>query len=134
MKAKGLLSIALIGGMMFHLFGQAGTRVKSPYEKYENLLALVEGKDKTEYILIDVRTKEEYEEGHIPGALLIPYDEIGPKKPDYPKDKLVIVYCRSGRRSAIAAEALEDLGFKEVVDFGGVGNWKGRLVKGPKPR
>ena len=77
------------------------------------------------YIILDVRTQEEYDEGHIPGAILIPYTQIGEKAnemlPD--KDQLILVYCRSGRRSKIAAEALAELGYTNIKEFGGIIDW-----------
>lgn len=77
-------------------------------------------------ILIDVRTKAEYESGKIPGALLLPYDEISEKTASKiipSKDETIIVYCRSGRRSSIAAKSLENLGYTIVYDLGGIGSW-----------
>jgi len=101
----------------------------NPYASYEKLAALVSGKDATPFLLLDVRRADEYAEGRIPGAVNLPYDEIAAGKPDVPKDRLVIVYCRTGRRSAIAAESLSKLGFENVADFGGIPNWKGDLAK-----
>lgn len=72
--------------------------------------------DEDNYVILDVRTEEEYEEGHVVGSMNIPYDEIDATI-DIDKDKTVLVYCRSGRRSAIALEMLTDLGF-EVMDLG----------------
>lgn len=100
-----------------------------PYASYEKLAALVSGADRTPFLLLDVRRADEYAAGHVPGAVNLPYDEIAAGKPDVPKDRLVIVYCHSGRRSAIAAESLAKLGFGHVADFGGIANWKGDLVK-----
>ena len=77
------------------------------------------------YIILDVRTQEEYDEGHIPGAILIPYDEILEKAESVltDKDQLILVYCRSGRRSKIAAEALAELGYTNIKEFGGIIDW-----------
>lgn len=69
------------------------------------------------YIIVDVRTKEEYDEGHVKDATNIPYDEINENN-KLDKDKTIIVYCKSGRRSAIAYETLTNLGFEDVVDLG----------------
>lgn len=79
-----------------------------------------------EYTLLDVREQDEYDAGHIPGAILIPYTEIGDKAQDILTDKnaLILVYCRSGRRSIIAAEALSQLGYTNVNEFGGILDWK----------
>ena len=80
----------------------------------------------SEYIIIDARTEAEYAEGHIPGTILIPEYEISEhaetKLPD--KDELILVYCRSGRRSKIAAEELVKLGYTNVKEFGGIIDWK----------
>ena len=77
------------------------------------------------YIILDVRTQEEYDLGHIPGATQISHEEIAEKAeevlPD--KDQLILVYCRSGRRSKIAAEALVELGYTNIKEFGGIIDW-----------
>ena len=77
------------------------------------------------YIILDVRTQEEYDQGHIPGAIVISHEEIEEKAeqvlPD--KDQLILVYCRSGRRSKIAAEALVELGYTNIKEFGGIIDW-----------
>ena len=77
------------------------------------------------YIILDVREQDEYDAGHIPGAILIPYTQIEEKAdemlPD--KDQLILVYCRSGRRSKIAAEALVELGYTNIKEFGGIIDW-----------
>lgn len=77
------------------------------------------------YIILDVRTQEEYDAGHIPGAMLIPNTEIEARAeeelPD--KDQLILVYCRSGRRSKLAAEILVALGYTNIKEFGGIIDW-----------
>ena len=74
------------------------------------------------YIILDVRTQEEYDQGHIPGAIVISHEEITEKaeKVLTDKDQLILVYCRSGRRSKIAAEALVELGYTNIKEFGGI--------------
>ena len=83
------------------------------------------------YIIIDARTQEEYDKGHIPGAILIPEYEIAERAekelPD--KNQLLLVYCRSGRRSKIAAEDLVKLGYTNVKEFGGIIDWEYETVK-----
>ena len=83
------------------------------------------------YIIIDARTQEEYDQGHIPGAILIPEYEIADRAekelPD--KNQLILVYCRSGRRSKIAAEELVKLGYTNVKEFGGIIDWEYETVK-----
>ena len=77
------------------------------------------------YIILDVRTQEEYDEGHIPGAIVISHEEIAEKAEEVltDKDQLILVYCRSGRRSKIAAEALVELGYTNIKEFGGIIDW-----------
>ena len=77
------------------------------------------------YIILDTRTREEYDEGHIPGAIVISYEEITEKAEEVltDKDQLILVYCRSGRRSKIAAEALVELGYTNIKEFGGIIDW-----------
>ncbi len=77
------------------------------------------------YIILDVRTQEEYDEGHIPGATLIPNTQIEARAEEVltDKDQLILVYCRSGRRSKMAAEILVELGYTNIREFGGIINW-----------
>ena len=82
---------------------------------------IIEEKD---YLILDVRTPEEYAEGHLEGAKLIPVSELEDKLNEIPKDKPVVVYCRSGRRSATAADILVENGFSQVYDMGGIIDWQ----------
>lgn len=84
-----------------------------------------------EYTLVDVRTQEEYDEGHIEGALLLPLDQLETLSEEQLTDKeaTILVYCRSGNRSAQASEILVDLGYQNVYDFGGIVDWPGEIVK-----
>ena len=77
------------------------------------------------YIILDVRTQEEYDQGHIPGAIVIPQDKIAEKAEQVLTDKnqLILVYCRSGRRSKLAEEALIELGYTNIKEFGGIIDW-----------
>ena len=77
------------------------------------------------YIILDVRNPDEFEQGHIPGAILIPYTEIAEKAPYTLMDKkqTILVYCRSGRRSKIASETLASMGYTDVREFGGINDW-----------
>ena len=79
----------------------------------------------TGYVILDTRTQEEYDEGHIPGAIVISHDEILQKAESVltDKDQLILVYCRSGRRSKLAAEDLVKLGYTNVKEFGGILDW-----------
>lgn len=82
------------------------------------------------YVILDVRTAQEFASGHIPGAALLPNETIGtediPLLPD--KDQLILVYCRSGNRSKQAAENLAQLGYTNIVEFGGINSWTGKIV------
>lgn len=122
------------------LFGICGCNGEKPKENiietknsYEQITAnqakeLME--KETGYIIIDARTQEEFDEGHIEGAILIPEYEISQRAekelPD--KDGLILVYCRSGRRSKIASQALVDLGYTNVKEFGGIIDWPYEIV------
>jgi phage shock protein E len=91
------------------------------------LLRLIESQSE-EYLLVDVRTDEEYQSGHIPTAINIPYNAIVNDLPEGPKDRLIIVYCRSGARSGRAERWLRADGYTNVVDFGGILSWRGPVV------
>ena len=84
----------------------------------------------TGYIILDVRRPDEFAAGHIPNAINVPNESIGtsdiPELPD--KDQLIMVYCRSGRRSKEASEKLVKLGYPNLVEFGGILDWKGEIV------
>jgi phage shock protein E len=85
----------------------------------------------SQVLLLDVRTQEEYQAGRIAGSKLLPYDEIASRQPELPADHSVpiIVYCRTGRRSEIAARELLQLGYTAVYDLGGIGSWPYPTVK-----
>ena len=82
-------------------------------------------------LILDVRTAAEYESGHIPNAINLSNEDIQAGKVDSLKDKsqLIMVYCRSGNRSRQAAQKLAELGYTNVVDFGGIQSWQGDIVK-----
>ncbi len=84
-----------------------------------------------DYVILDARTDEEFAEGHIEGAILIPEYEVDDRAEDEipDKDALILVYCRSGRRSKIAAQALIELGYTNVKEFGGIIDWPYEIVK-----
>ncbi len=97
---------------------------------YPELQKLITEKNE-DYILVDVRTKQEYESGYIPTAINIPHREIGNNLPTEDRSAKIILYCRSGMRSGIANDTLAQLGFSNVIDFGGITRWEGEL-KGAK--
>ena len=86
---------------------------------------------RSDYIRLDVRTEKEFAAGHIKGAILIPDYEIRLRAekelPD--KAKTILVYCRSGRRSKLAARDLAELGYSDVLEFGGIIDWKYGIEK-----
>lgn len=104
---------------------------KIAYEQISGAQAKALIDSESNYIIIDARTQEEFDAGHIRGAILIPEYEIEARAekelPD--KDQLILVYCRSGRRSKIAAEALVKLGYTNVKEFGGIIDWEYEIVK-----
>jgi phage shock protein E len=116
MKLTGIL---ILIGLLVAVLAGAQQRLSS--QELEKLLNLEEA------ILIDVRTADEFATGAIPGALNIPYDELAGNLPTTNRDEQIVVYCRSGRRSGIARKTLESLGFKNVLDFGGIDRWEGEL-------
>ena len=82
-------------------------------------------------IVVDVRSLEEYNEGHIPNAISVPLETIENEAEAKLKNKddLILVYCRSGRRSREAALRLIEKGYTNVIDFGGIQDWNGEVVK-----
>lgn len=82
------------------------------------------------YIILDVRRPDEFAAGHIPNAINIPNENIGTTEiPELPnKEQMILVYCRSGRRSKEASEKLVKLGYSNVVEFGGILDWKGDII------
>lgn len=100
--------------------------------KYVSMNEIVEiMNENQDYIILDVRTIEEYNEGHIPNAICIPNETIGEditnKLPN--KEQLILIYCRSGNRSKQAANKLKNLGYTNLIEFGGIIDWKGEIVK-----
>ena len=83
------------------------------------------------HVILDTRTEEEYETGHIPGAIVISHEQIKEKAEQVltDKDQLILVYCRSGRRSKLAAQDLVDLGYTNVKEFGGIIDWPYEVVE-----
>ena len=84
-----------------------------------------------EFIILDVRTQEEYADGHIPGAICVPNETIGTEPPvELPdKEEKILVYCRSGNRSRQAAAKLAAMGYSNIVEFGGIMDWNGEIEK-----
>ena len=106
-----------------------GAGSQPSYRDPDQLQALISTRLEA-YYLVDVRTPQEYQMGHIPTAVNIPYDLIAAQPPTSEKHALIIVYCESGRRSAKAKQSLDSLGYLRVIDFGGVSRWKGSSITG----
>ena len=127
---KKTLAIFLTLSLPFSLFG-CNLFKKKTYKQISGAEAKSLMDSESDYIIIDARTQSEYDEGHIPGAILIPEYEIAERAerelPD--KKQLILVYCRSGRRSKIAAEELVKLGYTNVKEFGGIIDWEYDIVK-----
>ena len=87
------------------------------------------------HVIVDVRRMDEYIEGHIPGAICIPNENIDQEKPEKlpDTDQIILVYCRSGNRSKQAAEKLAAMGYRNVYEFGGIITWTGETVTGVTP-
>jgi rhodanese-related sulfurtransferase len=81
-------------------------------------------------VIVDVRTPSEFEAGHAKGAVNIPFDQIAARAGELPKDRPVVLYCRTGRRSGIAAGELSKLGFKAIYDFQSLSAWPGEVATG----
>ena len=108
----------------------AGQEVRYRQIPMDEAITIME--EESGYLILDVRTPEEFAEKHIPGAINIPNETIGteeiPELPD--KDQLILVYCRSGNRSKQAAKKLAALGYTNIVEFGGINDWPGETVTG----
>jgi len=126
MKKKYLLIsvIVLFGAVLLAFTPAAKTKdstvMKINAQQAKNIMDTTQG-----YIILDVRTPSEYENGHVPGAILLPDYELKEKAASILKDKeqVILVYCRSGSRSSRAAKNLVDLGYTNIYDFGGIISW-----------
>jgi rhodanese-related sulfurtransferase len=133
---KILIAAAVLMILVLALTGCSNTKeeenmnVKTQYIKISPAEAK-EIMDNEESIVLDVRTKSEYDQGHIEGSVLLPVDEISSKAEEVLKDKSakILVYCRSGNRSATAAKTLIEMGYENVLDFGGIIDWPYEIVK-----
>lgn len=120
-----LISVLLLTGC--GISGQS-----SSYQQISMKKAMELMETEKNYIILDVRTQEEYAQKHIPGAICVPNETITTNEiPELPqKDQLILVYCRSGNRSKQAAEKLAKLGYTNIMEFGGIIDWPGKTVTG----
>ena len=121
-----LLTMLLLAGCAAPAQSEASYRQIS----MDEAIAIMEKEN--DYIILDVRTVEEFAEKHIPDAINIPNETIGTEEiPELPnKEQLILVYCRSGNRSKQASEKLAALGYTNIVEFGGINDWPGETVSG----
>ena len=121
-----LLSVLFLAGCAL----PAGQEVSYRQINMDEAITMME--EESSYIILDVRTPEEFADKHIPGALNIPNETISTEEiPELPnKDQLILVYCRSGNRSKQASEKLVALGYTNIVEFGGINDWPGETVTG----
>jgi len=105
----------------------AGTYRQISQEEAQRIMEREEG-----YVIVDVRREDEFLSGHIPGAILIPNESIEDTPPAQlpDRDQLILIYCRSGNRSKQASQKLADMGYTNIVEFGGINTWPGEVVKG----
>ena len=131
MKKMIVLMILFLMSLLL-LAGCGARQEESAYRQVTMEEAAAMMREESGYIILDVRTAEEYSEKHIPGAINIPNETIGtediPELPD--KEQLILVYCRSGNRSKQASEKLVKLGYTNIVEFGGINDWAGETVSG----
>ena len=135
MRKMGILiSGLLIIAILLVLTGCSDSMKQNSYNQISMQEAVERMDEQENYILLDVRTEEEYISGHIPGAICIPNETIGtediPELPD--KEQVIFVYCRSGNRSKQAASKLSAQGYTNVYEIGGIINWQGETVSGNK--
>ena len=126
---KKLIPI-LLSALMFTGCAGASNNQANTYRQISMDEAVTMMAQETGYIILDVRRPDEFAAGHIPGAINVANETIGtaeiPELPD--KNQLIMVYCRSGRRSKEASEKLVKLGYTNIVEFGGILDWKGEIV------
>ena len=134
MKTTKKTGVILLAGILSILLCACASTKENKEAVYMNITAEEAKKimdTESEYVVLDVRTEEEFAQGHIPGAMLIPdyaiREEADKALPN--KDALILVYCRSGRRSAEAARTLADMGYTQVYDFGGIIDWPYEIEK-----
>lgn len=129
---KGWIILLLISLSLFGITACGGGKEKtSTYEQITAQQAKTMMDTQKDYVIIDARTTEEFARGHIEGAILIPEYEIANRaEKELPnKEQLILVYCRSGRRSKIASAELVKLGYTNVKEFGGIMDWPYEVVK-----
>ena len=128
--AAGLLALLFLsgcssGGQVMDGDGMLNSYSEISQEEAKQRMALDDG-----HVVVDVRRQDEYDSGHIPGAVLIPNESIQTEPPEELPDKnqVILIYCRTGNRSKQAAQKLFDMGYTRVYEFGGIVDWTGEIV------
>lgn len=127
-----IIAIIIIMGVVFKMNKKENVIKKDTDIQHVSMSDIVQiMKENENHIILDVRTLEEYNQGHIPNAICIPNETIDEnivnKLPD--KNQMILVYCRSGNRSKQAAEKLKKLGYTNLIEFGGIIDWKGEIER-----
>ena len=135
MHSRKHTTFVLLALILCIFFAACGTTKETTKEAVYMQISAEEAKNlmdtEKDYVILDVRTQEEYDQGHIPGAVVIPHTEISARaEEELPrKEQMLLVYCRSGNRSKQAARALAELGYTDIREFGGILDWPYEVVK-----
>ena len=126
-----LLTLTGCGSEKAETTSEASTEESLGYKQISQTEAKKIMEEESDYIILDVRTQEEFDDGHIPDAICVPNGSIGTEKPEELPDlnQIILVYCRSGRRSKEASKKLADMGYTKVYEFGGIIDWAGPTIK-----
>ena len=129
-KTAALLMVILLAGCTGHKAAEVKSQSDSSYKQIsqEEARKMMDAGDGC--VIVDVRRQDEYDAGHIPGAILIPNESIDREPPEELPDlnQVILIYCRSGNRSKQAAQKLADMGYTNLYEFGGIITWEGEIV------
>ena len=127
-----ILAILMLAGLVGCGSGQImdGPGMVNSYSQIDQATAKQMMEQDDGHVIVDVRRQDEYDAGHIPGAILIPNEDIGTEQPAQLPDlnQIILIYCRSGNRSKEAAQKLFDMGYTRIYEFGGINTWSGEIV------
>ena len=131
-KTGMILFLLLLSALLTGCTGQIldGPGMVNSYEQIDQETAKQMMEKDDGHVVVDVRTREEYDAGHIPGAILLPNESIGTEPPEELPDRnqIILIYCRSGNRSKQAAQKLFDMGYTNIYEFGGINTWTGEIT------
>lgn len=128
---KRVMIVLMVIMLLLAGCSQSESKVTASYTQISQEEAKTMMTKKDDHIIVDVRRQDEYDEGHIPNAILIPNESITNEQPKELPDlnQIILVYCRSGRRSKEASQKLADIGYTKVYEFGGINSWTGEIIK-----